>query len=315
LPFHFEDRHEAMKVLLAQHALKPEPRKGLAPVVALVSATMSHGERAVLQDKPTSPHQRTTSRDGPRTCTASESRKLIARLFVPIAHEVASSFRPPVAVVRPAESPLISPETERLLKGLSARPALREFGTHVPFANELLALGRDHGLGVEQVLGALDELNHAVLGLDSLPRQARTNALYVAAMQVFAGLDERVGSGEHDETNDSQNVAAGTEGAGLVENNLIANAAGLGCATAKRAGADGAGADDGGKAGCDTGLGAASWGGAGGLSERTDVVATDCHCGAHVGGFVGGAGGVGEGAAGERIAVVVVGTDNIGACA
>jgi hypothetical protein len=234
-----------MKVLVERHATKPAPRKGLAPVVALVSATMSPAERAVLQDKPTSPHQRTTSRDGPRTCTASESRKLIARLFVPIAHEVASSFRPPVVMVRPSEPPLISPETERLLKGLSARPALREFGTRVPFANELLALGRDYGLGVEQVCGALDELNDAVFGLDSLPKQARTNALYVAAMQVFARLDERFGRGKHDETNESTDVAAGTTGTELVENNPLANAAGLGIAMADRAGALGARADDG----------------------------------------------------------------------
>jgi hypothetical protein len=148
-------------------------------------------------------------------------------------------------MVRPSEPPPISPETEHILKGLSARPALREFGTRVPFANELLALGRDYGLGVEQVCGALDELNQAVLGLDSLPKQARTNALYVAAMQVFAGLDERFGRGKHDETNGSHDVAAGTASAGLVENNPLAVAAGLGFAMAERAGALGARADDG----------------------------------------------------------------------
>lgn len=97
-----------------------------------------------------------------------------------------------MSVVRPLERPPISPETERILKSLSARPVLREFGTHVSFANELLALGRDHGLGLERVLGMLDELNVAVSRLDSLSKQAKTNAVYAAALQMFARLDERL---------------------------------------------------------------------------------------------------------------------------
>lgn len=227
---------EAMKELVERHAPKPAPRK----VIALVSPTMSRAERGVSRDKLASPPPgRTVPRDGSKTAFAAEARKLVQGLFVPTARGEKSSVRPSLVVVRPSEPLPNCPETERILKGLSARPALCEFAGDTLLPNELLALARERGMGVERVLGMLDELNLVVLRLGSLSKRSKTNAVYATVWRVFARMDERLGRGKHGKTNDSTDVAAWATGTGLVENNPLANAAGLGFAPAKRAGVDG----------------------------------------------------------------------------
>jgi len=202
---------EAMKELVERHAPKPEPRKTLAPVIALVSPTMSRAERGVSRDKLASPPPgRTVSRDGSKTLFAAEARKLVQGLFEK------SSVQPSLVVVRPSEPLPNCPETDHILKGLSARPALREFAGDALLANELLALARERGMGVERVLGMLDELNLVVSRLGSLSKRSKTNAVYATVWRVFARMDERLGRGKHGKTNDSTDVAAWATGTWLV---------------------------------------------------------------------------------------------------
>ncbi|MBK9266193.1 MAG: helix-turn-helix domain-containing protein [Polyangiaceae bacterium] len=174
---------KAMKALLEKYAPKPEPRRLLAPVVALVSRTMGEGKREVVPDKPTIPLRRWA---GPERPPAWQIKHL--------------------ALPRPSErssaSVEISAETRRILEGLSARSALSEFGAHVSLATELLALARERGGDAERVLGVLDEVNAIVARKGLSSSTAKTNAVFKAAIEVFA----RDGGG-HVEREDRESIA------------------------------------------------------------------------------------------------------------
>jgi len=152
---------KAMETLVERYAPKSAPRR----VIALESASRDAG-RGVMRDKP---------------------RPM--KLPMPTFYQMHADAGPRPQICSGGTN--ISPGIQQILDGLSARPTLREFGTHTFLATEIEVMARERGMTSAQVSRALDELAQAARRMEVLTPPAKTNALFAAAVKAFG--EERAG--------------------------------------------------------------------------------------------------------------------------